>query len=192
MKAVFIGDTTVGKTAMFNRLSTDTFQDTHIPTVGGAFTKISVTSDEGRTADIGLWDTAGQERFRNIVPMYFQRAEVILVVYSVTDRTSFENVDGWVEMARSKAPPGVKLILIGNKSDLIDDRLCSLDELRQKKEEVDAVLCLETSAKTGDGFDILMSEFAKLAIAAEEHHDSGSSISEISQEEVDTKPPCAC
>lgn len=158
-KAVLIGDSAVGKTALFQRLENDTFQESHIPTVGGAYTRISINSSNGYTYDIGLWDTAGQERFRNVVPMYFQSANIIIAVYDITNRESFENIGTWIDLANQKAPPDACYILIGNKSDLEEQRVITMEEMEELRENLHFTEALETSAFNGKGIDMLISTF---------------------------------
>ena len=161
-KAVLIGDSAVGKTALFQRLENDAFQDSHIPTVGGAYTRISINSSNGYTYNIGLWDTAGQERFRNVVPMYFQSANIIIVVYDISNRESFENIGTWIDLANQKAPPDACYVLLGNKSDLEEQRAITLDEMEELKENLHFTEALETSAFNGKGIDMLISSLTSI------------------------------
>lgn len=161
-KAVLIGDSAVGKTALFQRLENDTFQESHIPTVGGAYTRISINSSNGYTYDIGLWDTAGQERFRNVVPMYFQSANIIIAVYDITSRESFENIGTWIDLANQKAPPDACFILLGNKSDLDEQRVITMEEMDELKENLHFTEALETSAFNGKGIDMLITTFSTI------------------------------
>jgi small GTP-binding protein len=160
LKAVLIGDSGVGKTSIFQRIENNTFNDAHIPTVGGAYTALQVGVSE---RDIGLWDTAGQERFRTIVPMYFQRANIVVIVFDLTSRPSFEHLADWYDIAKSKAPEGIKYVLIGNKRDCTDDRVIPLADAEDAQQRFGASVYIETSAVTGDGFDLILSEFGKIA-----------------------------
>ena len=161
-KAVLIGDSGVGKTALFQRMENDTFQDAHIPTVGGAYSKLSIQSKNGHQYDIGLWDTAGQERFKNVVPMYFQCANIIIVVYDITLQDTFQNVASWVELANQKAPEYTKMILVGNKSDLSENRAVTLQEMQDLVEQLHFSTGLETSALTGEGIKFLLETFSNI------------------------------
>lgn len=165
MKVVLVGDSSVGKTAIFQRVESGTFDDKNIPTIGGAYNLINVETPSGRSVEVGLWDTAGQERFRTLVPTYFQRADIIIFVYDVTNRDSFTNIKIWLDIAMEKAPETVKFLLIGNKSDLIEQRLVSYGELQDKGAEIGAAFSFETSALNGDGLDIFMSAIGKVAEA---------------------------
>ena len=63
-----------------------------------------------------IWDTAGQERFRGITRSYYRGAQGIILMYDVTDRTSFENIHNWIQDIQSNGH--IKIILVGNKTDL--------------------------------------------------------------------------
>lgn len=154
VKIVLIGNSCVGKTAIFTRIDIGTFTDDYISTVGGSFTKIEETNRD-KKVELGFWDTAGQEKFRNVVPMYFQRAGFILVVFDITDKKSFDDIDIWISMAKERAPTDAKIIVVGNKSDLSDKRVISHDEGVKKASEASALAYVETSAKTGDGIEFL-------------------------------------
>jgi small GTP-binding protein len=162
VKAVLVGDTDVGKTAIFKRLEDNTFDRRQIPTVGGSYLSLRLTGPDGSPATIGLWDTAGQERFRTIVPMYFQRAAAILCVFDLAQRASFDHIRGWVEMARTTAPDEVKFLLIGNKADLDGDRQVELPVATELANSISATAYIETSALSGAGIDLLKGQLAAL------------------------------
>lgn len=186
-KAVFIGDSGVGKTSLFQRFESNEFHDEHVFTVGGAYAKISVETKSGRTVDIGLWDTAGQERFRNIIPMYFQRADFVLVVYDVTSRDSFESLNEWITLAKEKAPQTAKIIIVGNKLDLTEQRCIGKEECADIAEHVNAEFYIETSAKTAQGLDILqqqLGEFSEQLIAEDQTPETVEPIRIIPSEEI--------
>ena len=75
-----------------------------------------------------IWDTAGQERFRTITVSYFKGAHGIVLVYDVTERDSFENIQHWVHQIRENANERVRLILVGNKCDRRSERVVSTSE----------------------------------------------------------------
>jgi Ras-related protein Rab-8A len=65
-----------------------------------------------------IWDTAGQERFRTITTAYYRGAMGILLVYDVSEESSFGNVRNWMRQIDQNAAENVSRILIGNKSDV--------------------------------------------------------------------------
>lgn len=160
LKIVLIGDSGVGKTAIYQRFESDTFTEDHQMTIGAAFARFQITLESGSNVDVGIWDTAGQEKYRNVVPMYFQRANYVFLVYDVSDRNTFTALEDWNTMIKDKAPESAKVILIGNKSDLENDRQVSYDEGAGKATAFECQF-VETSAKTGSGIELLTNLVAK-------------------------------
>ncbi|RYR17549.1 hypothetical protein Ahy_B03g062260 isoform A [Arachis hypogaea] len=77
---------------------------------------------EDRTVRLQLWDTAGQERFRSLIPSYIRDSSVAVIVYDVANRQSFLNTTKWVEEVRQERGTDVIIVLVGNKTDLVDKR----------------------------------------------------------------------
>jgi Ras-related protein Rab-6A len=116
---------------------------------------------EDRTVRLQLWDTAGQERFRSLIPSYIRDSSVAVVVYDVTARASFLSVHRWVEEVRAERGGDVVVVVVGNKTDLVDKRQVSIEEGDAKAREL-GVLFIETSAKAGFNVKAL---FRKVAAA---------------------------
>jgi len=165
-KVVFVGDAGVGKTALSVRLQGDgPFPHAHQATVGGAYVPVTVTCPDGTQQDISLWDTAGDERYWSIVPMYFERADVIRCVFSMVDRDSFAHVQSWVDLAKQKAHLECRFVLVGNKKDQEEHRQVTIDEGRNLAKEIGAGEFLETSALTGYGIAEVLMTIGKLVAA---------------------------
>jgi small GTP-binding protein len=91
LKLIIIGDSGVGKSKTLMRLCDEEFKSNYTPTIGVDFKIKSITMN-GRRLKFQIWDTAGQERYRTITQTYYKGAHGVLLVYSVTDRKSFESV----------------------------------------------------------------------------------------------------
>lgn len=90
------------------------------PTIGVEFATKNVTLRNGRTVKAQIWDTAGQERYKAICGAHYKRALGALIVYDVTNRRSFEDLEEtWIENLMSRAEPDIRVILVGNKIDLV-------------------------------------------------------------------------
>lgn len=127
IKLLMIGDSGVGKTCLLLRYSNDSFSPTFITTIGIDF-KIKNVEIDGKKCKLQVWDTAGQERFRTITTSYFRGAHGIILVYDVTDRRSFENIRNWMSQIQTHADVHVNKILVGNKCDMLEEKVVSTEE----------------------------------------------------------------
>jgi small GTP-binding protein len=154
-KAVLAGDISVGKTAIFSRLAERPVDGHYVPTVSTGTANVHLSSMPG--ASLLLWDTAGSERFRAVIPGYFRSANVVILVFSVDCAPSFASVDRmWQNEVTSYCPPRSGVFLVGNKSDLVDQREISAARGEAKAEAMGAVAYVETCTVTGAGFDVLL------------------------------------
>jgi Ras-related protein Rab-8A len=151
IKLLMIGDSGVGKTCLLLRYANDSFSPTFITTIGIDF-KIKNVDIDGTRIKLQIWDTAGQERFRTITTSYFRGAQGILLVYDVTDRRSFESIRNWVSQIQQHADVHVNKILVGNKCDMLDEKVVSTEEGQKLAAEF-GMPFWETSAKTDVNVD---------------------------------------
>ncbi len=114
-----------------------------------------------------IWDTAGQERFKNITASYYKGGNGVLVVYDITDRESFENLNSWLIEIEKNANKNVYKLLIGNKCDLEEKRKVSYQEGKDFATS-NGMQFIETSAKADtkvkDAFELLTQEIIKSTI----------------------------
>ena len=155
-KLIVVGDGAVGKTALSVRFDQGTFEQSYKMTIGADFfvKVVQVKDKKGETHRIKMqiWDTAGQERFGAIRPLYYRGAAAGLVVFDVTNRKSFSNLEKkwFTEVYQSCGH--IPLILLGNKTDLEDLRVISSEEGRALS-AARKLQFFETSAKTGQNVD---------------------------------------
>ncbi|AEC07288.1 putative small GTP-binding protein [Arabidopsis thaliana] len=159
-KLVFLGDQSVGKTSIITRFMYDKFDTTYQATIGIDFLSKTMYLED-RTVRLQLWDTAGQERFRSLIPSYIRDSSVAVVVYDVANRLSFLNTSKWIEEVRNERAGDVIIVLVGNKTDLVEKRQVSIEEGDSKGREY-GVMFIETSAKAGFNIKPL---FRKIAAA---------------------------
>ncbi len=144
-KILLIGNSGVGKSSLLLRFADDTFTGNFMPTIGVDF-KIRTLDVKGKTIKLQIWDTAGQERFKTITSSYYKGAHGIIVVYDVTDKESFKNIDSWMNEIEKHASDNVSKIMCGNKSDLEDSRQVSTDEGKELADTYN-IRFIESSAK---------------------------------------------
>ena len=88
-KAVFLWESSVGKTSLIIRFLHDSFDTIHRATIGIDFMTKTVCRDDQKTIRLELWDTAGQERFRSLIPFYVRQSSIAVVVYDITNVDTF-------------------------------------------------------------------------------------------------------
>ena len=147
LKYVVIGDSGVGKSNILLRYIYNSFSEEFKTTVGVEFGAKNIELDK-KIYRIQIWDTAGQENFRSIARAYYKNSVCACVVYDISSRSSFENIQSWIDDCTKQTAKSVLLLLIGNKSDLKDQREVSYEE-GEAYAKSHNMLFLETSAKTG-------------------------------------------
>ena len=97
-KVILIGDSGVGKTSMIIRGTQDTFdEDNCTNTIGFSFQKMFKEINGLGCLNLMIWDTAGQEMYRSMIKMYYRGVSVVLAVFDVVDRDSFDSLDTWIK-----------------------------------------------------------------------------------------------
>ena len=117
-KYIIIGDSGVGKSCLLLQFLENSFKPNHEATIGVEFGTKVISIDNGLSVKLQVWDTAGQDAFKSITRSYYRNAAGALVVYDITNRNSFINVQKWLEEARTNGNREMVLALVGNKSDL--------------------------------------------------------------------------
>jgi len=158
-KYIIIGDAAVGKSNLLLRYAHGQFKDEYQLTIGVEFGAKNISIND-KIYRIQIWDTAGQENFRSITRAYYKNSVCALVVYDITNRDSFNNIANWVEDCKNQSPKTIFMVLVGNKSDLSDKRVISIDEGRELAEKYNMIF-FETSAKTGDNVDLIFFKSAE-------------------------------
>ena len=164
LKLIIIGDTSCGKSAILHQFVEGKVKEgAPKHTIGVEFgTKVLTLT--AKTVKLHIWDTSGQERFRSVTHSYYRGASGALIVYDISNRTTYESLKGWLSDVRSLAGSNVSIILCGNKSDLPDEeRQVSLLEGSRFAQENDCMF-LETSALNGANVDEVFYKCARTVL----------------------------
>lgn len=144
LKIVLAGDSGVGKTNILARFTRDFFSEDTKSTIGVEFATKSLVVNN-KLVKASIWDTAGQENYKAITRAYFHGALGAMIVFDITQSSTFESVSRWLNDIRSNAEKDVIIMLVGNKSDLTDMRSVSEEEAIGFA-KVNQLLYIETSA----------------------------------------------
>ena len=147
-KLLLLGDSTVGKTCFLIKYTDQSFQDIHMATIGLDYRVKTMKLKNNKEVKIQIWDTAGQDRFRSITKNYYKGSHGIILIYDITNRRTFENVQKWISQIREETSQNVVIYLIGNKIDMKEERKVSSEEGKKLADEL-GLPFMETSAKEG-------------------------------------------
>ena len=162
-KMIVIGDAGVGKSCLTNRASKNKYTSDYSPTVGFEFLTFT-TNIDNKLIKLQIWDTCGQEVYRSLITNFYRNASLAMLVYAINSRDSFLHINQWLKEVRIQSHPDVKIILIGNKKDLENERNVTYEEAQKFKEENQILYFEETSAKTGINAKEVFSEAAKILL----------------------------
>ena len=157
-KYILLGEVSVGKTCIAEKFVNNLFSEKYLCTVGVEFKLKTLNLSSNVSVDLQIWDTCGQEKFRSITKQYYKDAQGILLVFDLTSKKSFLELEYWIEEINSviklnsiyantnNTYCNTSIILIGNKRDLIKEREISYLEASNfaKKHNIEYI---EVSAK---------------------------------------------
>ena len=168
IKIAMIGESGVGKTSIISRYVSNSFVVEAAPTKGASFkTKILKTPDEGSAIKLMIWDTAGQEVYRSLAAYYYRNADVVVIVYDITNVNSFEAIDYWIKEVRDKGLSECLVAIVGNKCDSVAEEKVTLEEAKAKATANDAtfhIVSAKENINVSEAFlDIALRKYPELA-----------------------------
>ena len=146
IKTILVGMSGTGKTNIINALINQPFDSDQISTQTSSFVDKYITIDK-KKYHIEIWDTAGQEKYRSLTKIFIKDSKIVIFVYDITTKASFEEIDYWVNTVKEILGETPFYALVGNKKDLFTKEEVDEDLGRSKAEQIGAKFKL-TSAKT--------------------------------------------
>ncbi len=148
LKVVLAGDEAVGKSSLVRRYVDEKFNESYLPTLGFEIS-VKNTSIGGRHIIFSLWDVGGQQCFAPMRRQYYNSSHGFLMVFNLSNRVTFKNLENWIIDIRATCPSAV-IILVASKADITPWKVTP-DEIELECKKLGAAGYVVTSSKTGEG-----------------------------------------
>ncbi|KAL2920212.1 hypothetical protein HK105_200280 [Polyrhizophydium stewartii] len=198
-KLLLIGDSGTGKSSLLLRFTDDMWlQPDEVSATIGVDFKVKVVEVNSKKYKLTIWDTAGQERFRTLTSSYYRGAQGVILVYDVSNRSSFEHLQTWFNELDTYSSSGLVVkMIVGNKS---DKDVSGGREVPRKEGEAFAksmgTLFIETSAKTTygvrDAFAEVVHKIVETPALWQRSPAQRSNVSLNAESASDSSSMCAC
>ena len=165
VKVVLLGESSVGKTSIINQFTNKKF-NIHCPTSVSAqfISKVIKFPELDKSIRFNIWDTVGQEKYRSLAQIYYRDAKVIIFVYDITKKFTFNSIkDYWYKETINNTDGKPLLALAANKVDLYETQEVDTKEGRAFADEINAIF-QSTSAKNDSGINTLFENIGKKII----------------------------
>ena len=179
IKIITLGDSHVGKSSLIIKYIDNKFSNVYMSTIGFDLKHKQINLKDGTEAKIMIYDTAGQERFKSLAANYIKKANGILLVYDITDHSTFENIGMWMESITEEKGDKLPIVLVGNKADLEDERQVLYKEGKDLAENK-GFHFYETSCKNGSNVTECFLDLAELV-----YEKSGKKLSQNSNKKLE-------
>ena len=155
IKVVLVGEAGVGKTCIISQFTENKFDPETVSSLTTQYKRKIKDFPDGKQVIFDLYDTAGQERFRSIARIYYKNAKVVVLVYDITSKKTFEEMKGyWYQQVKDIETKDLIIAIAANKSDLYEEREVEDDEGKEFATSIKAIF-VSTSAKNDSGITAL-------------------------------------
>ena len=160
-KIIVIGNSGVGKSSLSIQAARHTFAENYFATVAVEFFTMNIKL-QNKLIKLQISDTCGQEIYRSLISNFYRNSSLAVIVYSITDSSSFDSIDNWVKELKANSSPDIKVFLIGNKIDLEDQRVVSTEQGKMLQNDYNLDLFVESSAREGHNTEYIFAQAAKV------------------------------
>ena len=185
LKIILLGDSGVGKTSISARYIDSSFKDNYQATLQVEKRMKLINEDDKTSLRLNIWDTAGQEKFRAITRQFYRDCHGAFIVFDLTKKTSFNELNNWINELKTHGDEDTVIIILGNKSDLKTEREIPEEDIKNEIEN--KYKYFEVSAKTGNNISLAFDEMKKLIMQKikknEQKENTKSSKKKLNKEE---------
>ena len=167
VKVIILGETGVGKTSIINRFINDEFNpDNDIETLGSKFFRKSIKR-QNTVYKLQIWDSIGQEKYHSITRLFIKGSNIVLLVYSIDSRESFEELNHWLNTLKDILDKNKYILgIVASKSDLVNEEIVSQNEGEEFAKKTGGIFRAVSSKENNKSvnllFDILIDELSKI------------------------------
>ena len=160
-KIIVIGNSGVGKSCFTNKAIKNVFKENHEATIGFEFLTLNIIY-KSKVIKLQIWDTCGQELYSSLISNFYRSTSLAIVVYAVNSLESFQDLEMWFTELRTYSEPDIKIVLVGNKTDLESDRVVTTEQGEEFAKANNVYKFIEASAKEGINTQSTFIDIAKI------------------------------
>ena len=185
---ILLGVSNVGKSNMMNQFLRGQFEEAYFATIGiNILNKLFIF--DGKKVKINYYDTAGQERYNSINLTLLRKADGVILVYDITSQESFRKIDFWIQELHNKNRDSKVLMLVGNKTDLDNEREVSFQQGEKKANEIGCPF-METSAKTNHNIKECFEKASRILYLKKSEEDGDDNVGSFKLDSQKKKGGC--
>ena len=158
---MILGESGVGKTNLIQVALGNPFQKETDSTLISSYLESEIII-QNKKYMYALWDTAGQEVYRALNKMFIKDSKIIILVFAINNRKSFEEINFWINCVKDNLEENKYIMaLVANKSDLIEEQEVPDEEIMKKGEELNIKVKITSAAEDSVGFKMFLEELLK-------------------------------
>ena len=185
---ILLGSSNVGKSNMMNQFLRGKFEEAYFATIGiNCLNKLFIF--DGKKVKINYYDTAGQERYNSLNLTLLRKADGVILVYDITSQESFRKIDFWIQELHNKNRDSKVLMLVGNKTDLDNEREVSFQQGEKKANEIGCPF-METSAKTNHNIKECFEKASRILYLKKSEEDDDDNVGSFKLDSQKKKGGC--
>ena len=161
IKIVLVGESGVGKTNLIRVINDEPFEKSANSTISSSYYEKEIIINNKRYC-YSLWDTVGQEVYRSLNQMYLKDAKIVLVVFALNNKISYQETNFWINSTKEALEEGKYIMaLVANKSDLFNEQEVTDEEVKKRADELNIDFVLTSAAEDAVGFRQFLEELIK-------------------------------